>query len=212
MISVILFWQIFTILQKIFLKMNILSQVLYSIEDNSPKNFTITYNMKGCLRFYTFIFLILLNLAKLTYGLSLIEQHHKVEKKNNGIFVMFRNNLSRFWAFLFTMVPRGSWFSQDWGRGFWLSYWLFTNNLLFNKQAWGQSYHELSAPILWGVRGFLHLLFKRGRDFSPIGRFGSRNSNPMTTPAEIPYFGVTQVWQALGWLSLFLVQKYQIKQ
>ncbi len=46
------------------------------------KNFTVTYNMKGCLRFYTFIFLILLNLAKFPYGLSLIEQHHEVEKKN----------------------------------------------------------------------------------------------------------------------------------
>jgi len=155
MISVIFSWQIFTILQKIFLKTNILSRVLYSIEDNSPKNFTITYNMKGCLRFYTFIFLILLNLAKFTYGLSPIEQHHEVGKKkhyliysNNGIFVICRNNLSRFWAFLFTMVPRGSWFSQDWGRGFWLSSWLFTNNLLFNKQAWGESYHELRRTYI----------------------------------------------------------------
>jgi hypothetical protein len=66
--------------------MNILSWVLYSIEDNLPKKFTITSDMKGCLRFYTFIFLILLNLAKFTYGLSLIEQHHEVEKKYTAWF------------------------------------------------------------------------------------------------------------------------------
>jgi len=48
------------------------------------KIFTIAYNMKGCLTFYTFIILILLNLANFMYGLSLIEQHHEeVEKKSH---------------------------------------------------------------------------------------------------------------------------------
>jgi hypothetical protein len=58
-------------------------KVLYFRWRQFAKFFTIAYNMKGCLRFYTFIFLILLNLAKFMYGLSLIEQHHEVEKNNH---------------------------------------------------------------------------------------------------------------------------------
>jgi hypothetical protein len=93
--------------KKYFQKWNILFEVLYFRWKQLPKIFTIAHNMKGCLRFYIFIFLILLNLAKFMYGLSLIEQHHEVEKKNTSWFSLriFKNNLSRFWAFLFTMAP-----------------------------------------------------------------------------------------------------------
>jgi hypothetical protein len=41
----------------------------------------IAYNMKGCLRFYTFIFWISPNLAKYTFGIFTFEQHCKIEKK-----------------------------------------------------------------------------------------------------------------------------------
>jgi hypothetical protein len=43
------------------------------------KNAPIAYNMKGCFRFYTFIFSSIL--AKYIYGLSPLEQHHKIENK-----------------------------------------------------------------------------------------------------------------------------------
>jgi hypothetical protein len=48
---------------------------------NSSKIITITYNMKGCLTFYTFIFGTSPNLEKYTCGLSPLEQHHKSEGK-----------------------------------------------------------------------------------------------------------------------------------
>jgi hypothetical protein len=60
---------------------NILLQISFSL--SSPKIITIAYNMKGCLRFSTFIFWISPNLSKYTYGLSPLEQHQKFERKNN---------------------------------------------------------------------------------------------------------------------------------
>jgi hypothetical protein len=47
---------------------------------------TIAYNMNGCFKFYTFIFFKSQNLAKYRYGLSSLEQHHK-------IFKNFKNTL-----------------------------------------------------------------------------------------------------------------------
>jgi hypothetical protein len=77
-------WRIFAFLRKIFSENKILSEFPYFIRKNS-KNLTkivmIAYNMQGCLRFYTFMFLISPDLAKLTYGLLPLEQHHKIEKK-----------------------------------------------------------------------------------------------------------------------------------
>jgi hypothetical protein len=58
---------------------------------NVPNFFTIAYNMKACLRFYTLIFLISQNLAKHTYGLSPLE-HHKIEKttlNSSGFYLQF---------------------------------------------------------------------------------------------------------------------------
>jgi hypothetical protein len=40
--------------------------------------------MIGCLRFSAFVFWILPNLAKYTYGWSPLEQHHKILKKNTS--------------------------------------------------------------------------------------------------------------------------------
>jgi hypothetical protein len=51
--------------KKYFQKWIFVQNFFIFVEDNSSKNFTVTYNMEGCLRFYTFIFLILLNLAKI---------------------------------------------------------------------------------------------------------------------------------------------------
>jgi len=44
------------------------------------RHYCVQYDMKGCLRFYNSIFWILSNLAKYTYGLSPLEQQHKIEK------------------------------------------------------------------------------------------------------------------------------------
>ncbi len=46
-----------------------------------PKITAIAYNLKGCLRFHTIIFWISPNLAKYTYGLLPLEQHHEIEGK-----------------------------------------------------------------------------------------------------------------------------------
>jgi hypothetical protein len=55
----------------------------------SPQKIAIiAYIMKGCLRFYTCIFWTLPNLSKYIYGLSSLEQHHKIEKKNTDTNVM----------------------------------------------------------------------------------------------------------------------------
>jgi len=53
-------------------------------------------------------------------------------KQNTSWFClrMLKNNLSRCWFFYLPWHQRGTWFSQDWGRGFGLSYPLFANNLL----------------------------------------------------------------------------------
>jgi hypothetical protein len=45
------------------------------------KIITIAYNMKGCLRFSTFIFWSSPKLTKCSYGWFPPEQHHKIEKK-----------------------------------------------------------------------------------------------------------------------------------
>jgi hypothetical protein len=52
----------------------------------SKKFVTIVYNIKGCLRFSTFMFLISPNLAKYTYGRSALEQYHKIEKRKKHRF------------------------------------------------------------------------------------------------------------------------------
>jgi len=46
-----------------------------------PKIVTIAYNMKGCLRFSTFMFWIVPDLVKYTYGWSSLEQYLKIGKK-----------------------------------------------------------------------------------------------------------------------------------
>ncbi len=71
--------------------------IMSGLSDQTPK----TNDKNRCnylqyervLKFSTFIFLILSNLAKYTYGLSSLEHHHKIEKKtyvymcvNCGIF------------------------------------------------------------------------------------------------------------------------------
>jgi len=47
-----------------------------------PKIVTIAYNMKGCLRFSTFILWIVPNLVKYTCGWLSLEQYWKIGKKN----------------------------------------------------------------------------------------------------------------------------------
>ncbi len=53
-----------------------------------PKITTIAYNMKGCFKFYTFIFRISPNLVKYTYKLFSLEQHHRIEKKQGVCHTM----------------------------------------------------------------------------------------------------------------------------
>jgi hypothetical protein len=50
----------------------------------SSKVAKIAYTMKGCLRFYKFMFLILPNLIKYTSGLLPLEQHDQIEKITLG--------------------------------------------------------------------------------------------------------------------------------
>jgi hypothetical protein len=50
-------------------------------------------NEKGCSRFSTFIFMILPNLAKYTYGWSPVGQHHKIEKTNLNARVRWESGL-----------------------------------------------------------------------------------------------------------------------
>jgi hypothetical protein len=47
--------------------------------------------MIGCLRFSTFIFWMLPNLAKDTYGWSSLEQHYKIEKIKNNIIIAIQS-------------------------------------------------------------------------------------------------------------------------
>jgi hypothetical protein len=65
---------------------NILLQIplffLIKIHKKMPKFATNAYNMKRHPRFYIFIFWLLPNLAKYTYGLLPLEQHYKIEIKN----------------------------------------------------------------------------------------------------------------------------------
>jgi hypothetical protein len=49
----------------------------------SPEMVIISCKLKGCLRLSTFIFRILSNLAKFTYGSTPIEQHHILKKTNH---------------------------------------------------------------------------------------------------------------------------------
>jgi hypothetical protein len=60
-------WQIFTILQKIFWKLIFCHK--FQVFFKGKKIATIAYNMKGYLRFSTFIFWISPNLAMYTYGM-----------------------------------------------------------------------------------------------------------------------------------------------
>jgi hypothetical protein len=46
-----------------------------------PKIATIDSNMKGCLRFSTFVFSIFSNLAKYTYELLPLKQHQEIDEK-----------------------------------------------------------------------------------------------------------------------------------
>jgi hypothetical protein len=74
--------------KNIFQIMNILSRILFL------KVATIAYNMKVHLIFYIFIFWISPNFAKYTYGLSPLEQHHKItnenKNKHSSLVVVFR--------------------------------------------------------------------------------------------------------------------------
>jgi len=62
---------------------NYTTNLLFQIK--SQKITTIAYNMKWCLRFFTFILWILHNLAKYIYGWSLLEQHHQIEFFNKNV-------------------------------------------------------------------------------------------------------------------------------
>jgi hypothetical protein len=65
------------ICRKYFEKKNTLSK-------NSLKFSTVAYNIKEYLKFPSFIFWILPNLAKYTSGRLPIKQHHKIEKRKQG--------------------------------------------------------------------------------------------------------------------------------
>jgi len=86
----IFLWQVFSILQKKYFKKQyyVINFTFKKIVKKPKKSIffskltTIACNMKGCLRFYTFMFWILPNLAKYIHGLSPLEQHHKIEKNN----------------------------------------------------------------------------------------------------------------------------------
>jgi hypothetical protein len=58
----------------------IFSLILYECGPGEAAH-TIASNMKRCLRFSTFISLIMPNLAKYSIGLSSLEQHHEIEKR-----------------------------------------------------------------------------------------------------------------------------------
>jgi hypothetical protein len=54
---------------------------------------TFEYNLKGGLRFSTFIFWVSPKLAKHIYGWLLVEQHHKIEKTKSLIPILPTNKL-----------------------------------------------------------------------------------------------------------------------
>ncbi len=100
-------------LQKI-LKRNILSQIPLTWKSIDPKKIikriaTIAYDVKGCLRFSTFIFWILPNLITYTYGWLPLEQHHKIEgnKKtccSEAAFVVLPSNLESSFTFVINWI------------------------------------------------------------------------------------------------------------
>jgi hypothetical protein len=74
------------------------------------KNCNNGYNMKGCLRFSTFTFWMSPNFAKHTYGCSLLEHAHKIEKQKNIVFTMHVNILdlyilTHFILFVRCLIP-----------------------------------------------------------------------------------------------------------
>jgi hypothetical protein len=85
----IYFWQTLVILQGIFWILLIIPSFFFGkktqetkkVSKKHPKITTIASNMKGCFKFYTFIFWISPNLVKYTYRLLSLEQHHKIERK-----------------------------------------------------------------------------------------------------------------------------------
>ncbi len=74
-------WWVFAILWKMFSK-KIVSQIPWFFFLEKVRHYCLQYDMKGCLRFYSFIFWISSNSAKYTYGLSPLEQQRKIEKNN----------------------------------------------------------------------------------------------------------------------------------
>jgi hypothetical protein len=74
-------WWVFTILWKMFSKKNSVTNSLIIFLEKI-RHYCLQYDMKGCLRFYSFIFWISSNSAKYTYGLSPLEQQRKIEKNN----------------------------------------------------------------------------------------------------------------------------------
>jgi hypothetical protein len=94
--------ELFSILWKYFEKRIFWSQVAYYLQKKkfnkneflfliSSKIPVITYNMKGCLRFSIFIFWILPNLSKYTYGWSSLDEHHKIENWSNPLLMPLRS-------------------------------------------------------------------------------------------------------------------------
>jgi hypothetical protein len=55
------------------------------IPKKSPIISAIAYNMKRYLRFFYFHILNVENLTKYTYGWSLLEEHHKIDKQINKL-------------------------------------------------------------------------------------------------------------------------------
>jgi len=107
MISAIFSWKFFAILEKIFSKMKYFVRSSLFLLKTTPQIFYNCSQHERVLKILYFHIFNIANLTKFMYGLSPIEQHHKVEKKNTSWFSLriFKNNLSRFWAFLFTMAP-----------------------------------------------------------------------------------------------------------
>jgi hypothetical protein len=78
-------------LQKLFPKMNILSQIPYylgKILSIFFIQFKVLKNHHNCLQYekvFKVLYFHILNLAKYTYRLSSLDQHHKIEKKEKTL-------------------------------------------------------------------------------------------------------------------------------
>jgi hypothetical protein len=61
--------------------------------------------MKGCLRFFAYIFWILPNLAKYNYGWSSVEQYHKFVKKTHSL----ASGIIKIESWMCLILRQGAW-------------------------------------------------------------------------------------------------------